>query len=163
MANDQCFRAPVYLPMGSDWHIRLAHDRRFYRYCASYKYKSVLGRWRYAPGVYLNVSYLPWSDHDWSSVIDLRCSYDSTIGPLTCERRKGVTCIWQMQLTFCLLIDVIVPEIPSSRLRHKTTVIARNMYNVTCVWTGVLTPSVLSISSGHASANCSLSQLYVEL
>nr|OQO07282.1 hypothetical protein B0A51_16599 [Rachicladosporium sp. CCFEE 5018] len=49
--------------------------------------------------------------------------YDSTVGPLT---------------------YVIVPEVSSSRLRHKTTVIARNMYNVTCIWTGVLTPYMLN-------------------
>ena len=49
--------------------------------------------------------------------------YDSTVGPLT---------------------YVIVPEISSSRLRHKTTVIARNMYNITCIWTGVLTPYMLN-------------------
>ncbi|CAD6570669.1 MAG: hypothetical protein TREMPRED_005948 [Tremellales sp. Tagirdzhanova-0007] len=49
--------------------------------------------------------------------------YDSTIGPLT---------------------YVIVPEAPSSRLRHKTTVLARNMYNVTCIWTGVITPYMLN-------------------
>ncbi|KAK6441829.1 hypothetical protein LTR95_001938 [Oleoguttula sp. CCFEE 5521] len=49
--------------------------------------------------------------------------YDSTVGPLT---------------------YVIVPEVSSSRLRHKTTVIAGNMYNVTCIWTGVLTPYMLN-------------------
>ncbi|EMC93272.1 hypothetical protein BAUCODRAFT_125144 [Baudoinia panamericana UAMH 10762] len=49
--------------------------------------------------------------------------YDSTIGPLT---------------------YVIVPEVSSSRLRHKTTVIARNVYNITCIWTGVLTPYMLN-------------------
>ncbi|KAK5116366.1 hypothetical protein LTR62_007913 [Meristemomyces frigidus] len=49
--------------------------------------------------------------------------YDSTVGPLT---------------------YVIVPEVSSSRLRHKTTVIARNMYNITCIWTGVLTPYMLN-------------------
>lgn len=49
--------------------------------------------------------------------------YDSTIGPLT---------------------YVIVPEVASSRLRHKTTVLARNMYNVTCIWTGVVTPYMLN-------------------
>ncbi|OQO06076.1 hypothetical protein B0A48_08664 [Cryoendolithus antarcticus] len=43
-----------------------------------------------------------------------------------------------------LASNVIVPEVSSSRLRHKTTVIARNMYNVTCIWTGVLTPYMLN-------------------
>ena len=43
--------------------------------------------------------------------------------------------------------DVIVPEAPSSRLRHKTTVIARNMYNITCIWTGVITPYMLNTTA----------------
>ncbi|KAK3686781.1 hypothetical protein LTR37_019460 [Vermiconidia calcicola] len=49
--------------------------------------------------------------------------YDSSIGPLT---------------------YVIVPEAPSSRLRHKTTVLARNAYNITCKWTGVISPYMLN-------------------
>lgn len=49
--------------------------------------------------------------------------YDSSIGPLT---------------------YVIVPEASSSRLRHKTTVLARNAYNITCIWTGVITPYMLN-------------------
>ncbi|KAK5949970.1 hypothetical protein OHC33_008931 [Knufia fluminis] len=49
--------------------------------------------------------------------------YDSSIGPLT---------------------YVIVPEASSSRLRHKTTVLARNAYNLTCIWTGVITPYMLN-------------------
>lgn len=49
--------------------------------------------------------------------------YDSSIGPLT---------------------YVIVPEAASSRLRHKTTVLARNAYNITCIWTGVITPYMLN-------------------
>ncbi|WRT63101.1 uncharacterized protein IL334_000004 [Kwoniella shivajii] len=52
--------------------------------------------------------------------------YDSTVGPLT---------------------YVIVPEAPSSRLRHKTIVIARNMYNITCIWTGVITPYMLNTTA----------------
>ncbi|KAK5162883.1 uncharacterized protein LTR77_011140 [Saxophila tyrrhenica] len=57
--------------------------------------------------------------------------YDSTIGPLT---------------------YVIVPEAPSSRLRHKTTVLARNAYNITCIWTGVITPYMLNETAWNWSA-----------
>ncbi|KAK0355240.1 hypothetical protein LTR91_021879 [Friedmanniomyces endolithicus] len=57
--------------------------------------------------------------------------YDSTVGPLT---------------------YVIVPETPSSRLRHKTVVLARNAYNITCIWTGVLTPYMLNTTAWNWSA-----------
>ena len=57
--------------------------------------------------------------------------YDSSIGPLT---------------------YVIVPEASSSRLRHKTTVLARNAYNITCIWTGVLTPYMLNPTAWDWSA-----------
>ncbi|KAK8847718.1 hypothetical protein IAR55_005577 [Kwoniella newhampshirensis] len=57
--------------------------------------------------------------------------YDSTVGPLT---------------------YVIVPEAPSSRLRHKTIVIARNMYNITCIWTGVITPYMLNSTAWNWGA-----------
>ncbi|ORY23125.1 MFS maltose permease MalP [Naematelia encephala] len=57
--------------------------------------------------------------------------YDSTVGPLT---------------------YVIVPEAPSSRLRHKTTVIARNAYNITCIWTGVITPYMLNSTAWNWGA-----------
>ncbi|KAK0952856.1 hypothetical protein LTR91_024174 [Friedmanniomyces endolithicus] len=56
--------------------------------------------------------------------------YDSTVGPLT---------------------YVIVPETPSSRLRHKTVVLARNAYNITCIWTGVLTPYMLNTTAWNWS------------
>ncbi|ORX36240.1 general substrate transporter [Kockovaella imperatae] len=57
--------------------------------------------------------------------------YDSTIGPLT---------------------YVIVPETPSSRLRHKTVVLARNAYNITCIWTGVITPYMLNTTAWNWGA-----------
>ncbi|KAK4889602.1 hypothetical protein LTR27_011586 [Elasticomyces elasticus] len=57
--------------------------------------------------------------------------YDSTVGPLT---------------------YVIVPEAPSSRLRHKTVVLARNAYNITCIWTGVLTPYMLNATAWNLGA-----------
>ena len=57
--------------------------------------------------------------------------YDSTIGPLT---------------------YVIVPEASSSRLRHKTTVLARNAYNITCIWTGVISPYMLNSSAWNWGA-----------
>ena len=62
--------------------------------------------------------------------------YDSTIGPLTCEstidQHSEGSALRGTQSDLRLPSDVIVPEAPSSRLRHKTTVLARNMYNVTC-------------------------------
>ncbi|KAK3675164.1 hypothetical protein LTR78_005098 [Recurvomyces mirabilis] len=61
--------------------------------------------------------------------------YDSTVGPLT---------------------YVIVPEVSSSRLRHKTTVIARNAYNITCIWTGVLTPYMLNPTAWNWQAKAAL-------
>lgn len=54
-----------------------------------------------------------------------------------------------MRLNEPLLItlDVIIPEAPSSRLRHKTIVLARNAYNITCIWTGVITPYMLNTTA----------------
>jgi len=49
--------------------------------------------------------------------------YDITLGPVT---------------------YAIVPEIPSSRLRTKTTVLSRNGYNIACIVVGVLSPYQLN-------------------
>ena len=62
--------------------------------------------------------------------------YDLTVGPLTCKCFR--------EYTELISPDVIVPETPSSRLRHKTVVLARNAYNITCIWTGVITPYMLN-------------------
>lgn len=67
--------------------------------------------------------------------------YDFTVGPLT---------------------YVIVPEIPSSRLRTKTTVIARNAYNITCIWSGILVSSVMSLVTRRFTSNTSADSLHAQ-